>query len=385
MQVVLCGTIPYMTQDSLELSVLVHKFAIKGRLVTVFPVGGGNINDTYIAIFRNTFEEQQVILQRINANVFANPRKIMENLHYITQHSHEKLEREADGADRVWQMPKIIQTWEGEDFYTGIDGSCWRVITKIPSASAFDTPQGPEHAAECGAVLAHFHGLLSDLDISRLHDPLPGFHITPRYLEKYDETMASDAGQRRLNASMEARRLAKIIDDRRDFVPVLQKAIADGSLKKRVMHGDPKINNIMIDDFTGKGTAMIDLDTVSPGLVQYDFGDAVRSICNPAGEEELNLNRVVFDMDLFEAFARGYLAQARDFLTETDRHYLFPAVRLITFELGLRFFQDYLAGSVYFKTRSAEQNLNRARVQFRLCESIESRERMIRAVLEKHD
>jgi Ser/Thr protein kinase RdoA (MazF antagonist) len=184
---------------------------------------------------------------------------------------------------------------------------------------------------------------------------------------------------------MEARRLAKIIEDRRDFVPTLQKAIAKGELRTRVMHGDPKINNIMIDDFTGKGTAMIDLDTVSAGLVQYDFGDAVRSICNPAGEEELNLNRVVFDMDLFEAFARGYLAYARDFLTDADRHYLFPAARLITFELGLRFFQDYLAGSVYFKTRSAEQNLNRARVQFRLCESIESRERMIRAVLEKHD
>ena len=240
------------------------------------------------------------------------------------------------------------------------------------------------HAAECGAVLAHFHGLLSDLDISRLHDPLPGFHITPRYLAKYDETVQSDAGQRRLSASMEARRLAQIIEDRRAFVPVLQDAVASGELKMRVMHGDPKINNIMIDDYTGKGTAMIDLDTVSPGLVQYDFGDAVRSICNPAGEEELNLNHVVFDMDLFEAFSKGYLAQAKTFLTDADRHYLYAAARLITFELGLRFFQDYLAGSVYFKTRSAEQNLHRARVQFRLCESIESRERMIKQVLGSH-
>ena len=368
----------------MELSVLIHKFAIPGKLVTIIPIGNGNINDTYLAIFRNTFEERQVILQRINGVVFSNPAKIMSNLHVITQHAHAKLEKEVETSDRVWQMPKIIQTRDGADFYTDGDGSCWRVITKIPSATAFDTPQGPEHASECGAVLAHFHGLLADLDTTRLHDPLPGFHITPLYLQKYDATVASEAGQRRLNASMEARRLAKMIDDRRAFVPVLQEAIANGELQMRVMHGDPKINNIMIDDFTGKGTAMIDLDTVSPGLVQYDFGDAVRSICNPVGEEELNLNHVVFDMDLFEAFSKGYLAQARSFLTDADRHHLYAAARLITFELGLRFFQDYLAGSVYFKTRSAEQNLHRARVQFRLCESIESRERMIRTVLESH-
>ena len=141
----------------------------------------------------------------------------------------------------------------------------------------------------------------------------------------------------------------------------------------------------MIDDFTGKGTAMIDLDTVGPGLIHYDFGDAVRSICNPAGEEELNLSKVVLDLDLCEAFCKGYLRHAHGFLTEADRRHLFDAVRLMTFELGVRFFQDYLAGSVYFKTRYPEQNLNRARVQFRLCESVESRERMIRELLDKFE
>ncbi len=127
----------------MELSVLIHKFDIPGKLVTILPVGDGNINDTYLAIFRNTFEERQVILQRINGNVFSQPAKIMANLHYITQHAHAKLEREAGESDRVWQMPKIVQTRDGTDFYTGIDGSCWRVITKIASASAFDPPHGP--------------------------------------------------------------------------------------------------------------------------------------------------------------------------------------------------------------------------------------------------
>jgi Ser/Thr protein kinase RdoA (MazF antagonist) len=148
-----------------------------------------------------------------------------------------------------------------------------------------------------------------------------------------------------------------------------------------MFHGDPKVNNIMIDDVTAKGTAMIDLDTVSPGLIHLDFGDALRSICNPAGEEATNLAKVVFDEGLAEAFCKGYMREAGAFLTDADRAYLYDSIRLLPFELGLRFFQDYLNGNVYFKTREPEQNLNRARVQFRLCESVEARERSIRHFL----
>ncbi len=368
----------------MELSVLIHNFDIPGQLVTVIPIGGGNINDTFLAIFRNAFSETQVILQRINDKVFPKPEVIMANMHLITRHAHQKLAKEIETSDRVWQLPKIIPTRDGNDFYRcEDDGSYWRVITKIASATTFPTTQGPEHAAECGAVLAHFHWLVSDIDPTLLANPLPGFHITPGYMELYDKTLGDKSAQARLTTSVEARRLAKMIDERRDFASTLARAIANGEIQNRVMHGDPKITNIMIDDYTGKGTAIIDLDTVGPGLVHYDFGDAIRSICNPAGEEEMNLNKVIFDMDLFEAFVRGYLHYGKAFLTEADREYLFDSVRLITFELGLRFFQDYLAGSVYFKTKSPTQNLNRARVQFRLCESIESRERMIRAALGK--
>ena len=137
----------------------------------------------------------------------------------------------------------------------------------------------------------------------------------------------------------------------------------------------------MIDQLTGKGTAIIDLDTVGPGLIHYDFGDAMRSIGNPAGEEVSELAHVKFDLDLCAAFCRGYATRARDFLTDQDRLRLYDAIRLIAFELGLRFFEDYLNGNQYFKVRDPEQNLNRARVQFRLCESIETRERQIRGIL----
>ena len=221
------------------------------------------------------------------------------------------------------------------------------------------------------------------MDPKTIKDPLPGFHVTSGYLKNYDRTLKTKEAKELLGASMEAKRLAKFIEERRSLALCLEKAQRKGELKKRMFHGDPKVNNIMIDDVTGKGTAMIDLDTVSPGLIHLDFGDALRSICNPAGEEETNLAKVVFDEDLATAFCRGYMREAGTFLTDADRAYLYDSIRLLPFELGLRFFQDYLAGNVYFKTTQPEQNLNRARVQFRLCESVEARERSIRGFLKK--
>ena len=370
----------------MELALLVNRFNVKGRLVTLVPFGNGNINDTFLAVFRNTFTETQLILQRVNRNVFPRPEQIMANMHAITLHCHEKLERDAVSGrdDRVWQMPRIIKARNGDaDFIMDEKGDVWRVITRILSAHAFDTAQSPEHALECGAALGHFHYLLSDMDPALIEDPLPGFHVTSGYLAHYDETLGDATAQSVLEASMEARRLAKFVEERRDFAVSLEKAEQAGELKKRMFHGDPKVNNIMIDDFTGKGTAMIDLDTVSPGLVQIDVGDAVRSICNPAGEEETNLGKVAFDENLFLAFMKGYMREAGAFMTEADREYLYDTVRLLPFELGLRFFQDYLAGDRYFKTRQPGQNLNRARVQFRLCESIEAREGSIREMLKR--
>ena len=369
----------------MELSALMARFNVKGRLVALQPFGNGNINDTFLAIYRNTFTESQVVLQRVNRAVFPDPEVVVRNMHEITKHCHEKLERDAAAGrdDRVWQMPRIVKARDSRDFVVDDAGETWRVITRIMSARAFETAQGPEHAMECGATLGHFHYLVSDMDPAALRDPLPGFHATGRYLESYDKALDTPQARELLGASMEARRLAKFVEARRDLALVLENAERSGELERRMFHGDPKVNNIMIDDVTGKGTAMIDLDTASPGLVHVDFGDALRSICNPAGEEASNLSSVVFDEDLACAFCKGYMHEAGTFLTPADRAYLYDSIRLLPFELGLRFFQDYLAGNVYFKTSRPEQNLARARVQFRLCESVEARERSIRGFLER--
>ena len=212
----------------------------------------------------------------------------------------------------------------------------------------------------------------------KLGDTLEGFHIAPRYLLHYDEVLAEAA----LPGSTEDLDYAlRFVDARRGLARVLEDAKAQGALHLRIIHGDPKANNVMMDDATGRAVSMIDLDTVKPGLVHYDIGDCLRSCCNPAGEELDRPDAVRFEPALCRAIFEGYLPLARAFLTETDYEYLYDAARLIAFELGLRFLTDHLEGDIYFKVRRKDHNLARALVQFKLCESIESQETAVRAII----
>jgi len=362
-------------------ALIARQFDVQGRLVTVEPYGSGNVNDTYLAIFRTTFSEQRFIVQRIRKAVFPQPEVIMQNMRVLTDHCHAKLEAEADRSDRIWQLPKIIQTKGGEDWVTDAQGDLWRAISQIASANAFDRVQNPEHACEVGVVLGHFHRMVSDLPAERLGYALPGFHVTPGYLAKMDAALATPEGQERLEASLETKRAVRFVEARRDRCQVLQQALERGDLTLRTTHGDPKVGNIMIDEATGRGTCIVDLDTVQPGLVHYDIGDATRSACNPAGEDAAELASVIFDVDLFTTIYRGYLSHAKDFLSAADHRHLFDCIHLIPLELGIRFLADHLAGDVYFKVRYPGHNLRRALVQFKLAESIETREAAIRKVL----
>jgi len=367
----------------MKAALMARQFDVAGRLVTVEATGSGNVNDTFTAIFRTTFSEQRFILQQINTRVFPKPEALMENMRIVTEHAHRRIEQEAHLSDRIWQLPKIIPAKDGRDFVVDGDGGVWRAITHIASAHSYDRVQNLDHAHEAGFVLGQFQRLISDIPAERLHDTLPGFHITPGYFQKLDDALATPEGQARLTSAAEAERCFRFIQERREWAAVLENARARGKLQLRPIHGDPKIANIMIDDATGKGTCIVDLDTVKPGLIHYDIGDCLRSACNPAGEETEDLTRVVFDTDLCQAIMRGYMTWARSFLTDADRHYMYDCIRLIAYELGLRFFADFLACDRYFKVRYEGQNLNRARVQLKLCESIETREPVIRKTLER--
>lgn len=362
---------------------IASQFDLPGEPVGMVPMGSGNINDTFLAFYRTSYSETRCVIQRVNLRVFQKPEALMRNFRVVTEHVHRRIERERQFSDRLWQLPKIIATRSGEDFYVDAQGSHWRAITLIDSATAYDQAQGTEHAREAGAVLGQFHRLVADLGPSQLAVTIPGFHYMPGYFNSFSRISATPAARELIRQDSRVADLCLFVGERRELCLLLEAARRQGKLRLRVMHGDPKINNILIDRLTGRGTSIIDLDTVGIGLVHWDYGDAIRSICNQQGEDAPDPSRVELDVDLCRAFTAGYLAQTADLLDGEERAYLYDAIRVISFELGLRFLQDYLAGNVYFKTRYPEHNLHRAAVQFALCRSVERAETNLRNVIQQ--
>ncbi|MEL6490122.1 MAG: aminoglycoside phosphotransferase family protein [Cyanobacteria bacterium J06621_3] len=360
--------------------------AATAPVVTVEPLGNGNINTTYLvtispspaSVSAKAAEPgqsgQRFVLQRINTDIFRQPELVVQNMTVLSEH----LERHTGDLPRRWETPRILPTNSGDSFVVDESGGYWRAITFIENAQVFDTVKSPDHAREVGYGLAMFHTLLSTLPADSLADTLQGFHITPGYLAEYEQTLKSLPSSSR---QPDIQHCLDFIEQRKAWAHVLENAKAAGELQLRPIHGDPKVNNIMLGP-NGQAVSLIDLDTVKPGLVHYDIGDCLRSGCNPLGEETQNWRSVEFDTQLAKAMLEGYLTLASDFLTKQDYHYLYDAIRLIAFELGLRFFSDYLAGSVYFNVKHPEHNLDRALVQFQLTASIEKQEAELKALIE---
>ncbi|NDJ19346.1 phosphotransferase enzyme family protein [Myxacorys almedinensis] len=358
-----------------SLIAVAERFASGGAIAAVEAFGSGNINDTFLATVEGT-SHLPFVLQRINTRVFRRPQLVMKNMSIFTRHVRDRLQHSP--LSRRWEVPRVLLTTEERDHWVEADGSVWRAISFIDGSESFDAMHDVDHATEVGYALGTFHNLISDLSPAQLADTLEGFHITPLYLQHYDRVVAKTA----VNLSPEVRYGLEFVRDRASWCAVLETAKTQGKLPLRLMHGDPKVNNVMFDRATGKAVSMIDLDTVKPGLVHYDIGDCLRSGCNPIGEETEQWETVYFEPDLCEGILRGYLSVAQDFLTDSDYDYLFDAIRLIAFELGLRFFTDYLAGNVYFKVKHPDHNLLRALVQFQLTQSIEFQETAIRALIQ---
>ncbi|MHB8845907.1 MAG: phosphotransferase enzyme family protein [Nitrospirota bacterium] len=346
-------------------SILSH-FHLPGRLIKVERFGSGLINETYLAEFDESGSIRKYILQRINRTVFKRPELVMENVEIVTGHLQDRLRREGV-ADPASVTPALVRARDGRSFQVDPSGEHWRMFHFIETGVVFDTVQDIAHAREVGRGLGRFQALVSDLPPSLLHDTLPGFHHTPRYLADLDR--AAGAGAERLNAVREE---LAFVSKRRDLARVLTDMMESGRIPLRVVHNDPKVNNVMISAATGKALCMLDLDTVKPGIVHFDFGDCVRSAANPAGEDAADLDAVVFDQDRYEALRKGYLEEAGVFLTQAEIDMLPLSVKVITFELGMRFLADHLRGDTYFRVAHRGHNLHRCRVQFRLLEGMEA-------------
>ena len=348
------------------LETILSHFDLPGTLVKTGRFGSGLINVTYLCEFSDNGSIRNYILQHINKGVFKRPDLVMENVETVTEHLQARLRQEGV-ADPASVTPALVRNRDGRSYHVDGAGEYWRMFHFIETGEVFDIVRDAGHAHEVGRGLGRFQALVADLPPGRLHDTLPDFHHTPVYLGELDEAVRKDLHGRHAGALA----VVEFAQKKRHLAPLLTDLMESGGIPLRVVHNDPKVNNVLIDRRTGKALCMLDLDTVKPGIVHFDFGDCVRSAANPAGEDALDLDSVVFDRSRYDALREGYLSEAASFLVQQEIDLLPLSVKVITFELGIRFLADHLNGDAYFHTRYAGHNLHRARVQFRLLKSME--------------
>ncbi|MFN5727038.1 MAG: phosphotransferase enzyme family protein, partial [Pseudanabaena sp.] len=296
--------------DELERSqimAIAQQFSPQKQITHIKPFGIGNINDTFLVSLQEA-ADQSFILQRINTKVFHEPKLVMQNMRVYTNHVRDRLQNQP--LERRWDIPNILPTQQGQDYWQTESGEFWRSLSFIAGSQSFDVMENIEQAREVGYALGTFHHLTSDLVPERLADTLEGFHITPRYLRQYQEALAKEHFKR----SPEVDYCLKFVGDRKGLAHILEDAKAAGKLPLRTMHGDPKVNNILFDRQTQLAVSVVDLDTVKSGLVHYDIGDCLRSGCNPVGEETNQWEDVQFDTELCQGILQGYLSMAQSFL-----------------------------------------------------------------------
>jgi hypothetical protein len=345
-------------------------FQVEGTLESVAPYGSGHINDSYCAVFEQGGRRQRFLLQRINTNIFHDPAALMENIERVTTHVAGK---RRGGLDESRRRLTLVRAREGQAWLMDAEGSYWRMYRFVEGARSYDVIETATQAYEAARAFGEFQHMLADLPAPRLQETLPDFHNTPKRLAGLKRAFEADVLGRAESAERE---IAFALG--RESVTRL---LVEAGLPERVTHNDTKISNVLLDEHTGQGICVIDLETVMPGLAPFDFGDMVRSMTCRAAEDERDLSRVRVEMEMFAALARGYLGVA-GFLLDEEKSVLVEAGRVITLEQGIRFLTDYLEGDLYFKVHRPGQNLDRARAQFRLVECLEEQTAAMERVIE---
>ncbi len=339
-------------------------FEIPGDCIFAEPYGSGHINETYAVEYNQGGTTIRYIFQLINKFVFTNPEKLMDNIYRVTTHIQDKLKTLSDNSRHTLTVIKSI---ENQPFAIDENGNYWRVYIFVEKAKTYDIIESTEQAYAAAKAFGEFQKMLVDLPGERLFETIKDFHNTPKRVVRLKEVIAED----KLGLVKDCQTEIDFVLSRADDTEKLIKLQEAGEIPERITHNDTKLNNVMLDYITGDGICVIDLDTVMPGLVHYDFGDLVRTSTSPAAEDETDLSKVYMQFDMFEALLRGYIAGAGDFLNETEKSLLPFSGKLIPLEIGVRFLTDHLEGDVYFRTHRDNHNLDRSRTQFKLVESIE--------------
>lgn len=339
-----------------------EEFRLDTTPVRAEAISTGLINTTSVIY---TESGAKYILQKINTVIFRHPDEVMENIVAVTEHLKEKIR--ARGGDEMRETMTVIRTKAGDALYLDASGGAWRMYTFIPDTVCYNEAESPSLFRKVGHAFGCFQRALEDFDASVLHEAIPKFHDTVSRYGDFLRALEGDAAGRRKDCEEEI----AFFTDRKEKASLIVDGIRSGKFPLRVTHNDTKLNNILIDKDSGEGICVIDLDTVMPGSMLYDYGDALRTGASSAPEDEVDLSKVYLRMDMFEAFTKGFL-EGLDGAATAEEIRAFPlGFYVITYEQGIRFLGDYLNGDVYFKTTREHHNLDRARTQIALIRDIE--------------
>lgn len=363
----------------IQIAEVIANFQYNGRLVRGCAYGNGHINDTYLLVFEIAgMGSIKVILQKMNKDVFANPVKLMENVMGVTAHLRQKIIEK--GGDPERETLNVIPAYNGKPYYRDSYGDYWRSYKYITDATCYDLVEKPEHFYQSALAFGNFQCMLADYPAESLHETIEGFHDTKSRFAVFKKSVEEDTLGRAASAAEEIR----FVLEREDVANCFSDLQAKGELPLRVTHNDTKLNNVMIDNKTGKAICVIDLDTVMPGLAMNDFGDSIRFGASTAAEDEKDLSKVSCSMDLYERYVRGFIEGCAGRLTEQEIDLLPMGAKVMTFECGMRFLTDYLQGDRYFKIHREGHNLDRCRTQFKLVADMEQKWDTMQEVVEKY-
>jgi len=350
-----------MKNQNIEITEALNAF-FETSPVSYKPFGNGHINNTFLVV-----SDRKYILQRMNSVAFSHPEKVMENIIGITDHISHKVQQAGGDITRATLI--YLPTKEGDFLFRDSTGSAWRMCEFTENTVAYETVESAKDFYNCAKAFGIFQQQLSDYPVNKLHESLVNFHNTPWRYENLMKAVEKDCCGRLAEVTAEV----AFARERKDFCKTLELAREAGTLPLRVTHNDTKLNNILFDATTGAPVCVVDLDTVMPGYSVNDFGDSIRFGANTAAEDETDLSKVALDLDLFEAYAQGFLKGCNGSLTETEIKLLPVGAMMMTLECGMRFLTDYLEGDVYFQTHRPGHNLDRARNQFALVADMEGK------------
>ncbi len=356
-----------------------EQFAFGGEVFAIEEFGNGHINDTFLVRVRlEDGSENQAVLQRINHAVFKKPEEVMENIQKVTSYLRKKIEEE--GGDPERETLNIFLTKDGKPYCKDSLGNYWRAYHLIKDATSYDSVEKPEDFYESAVAFGHFQKMLADYPAASLHETIVGFHDTKARFARFKQVVEEDKCAR----AAEVQKEIQFVLAHQETAEVLGRLAQAGKLPLRVTHNDTKLNNIMIDNATGKAICVIDLDTVMPGLAINDFGDSIRFGASTGAEDETDLSKISCDLSLFDLYTKGFVEGCEGRLTPEELKMLPMGAKVMTFECGMRFLTDYLEGDVYFKIHREKHNLDRSRTQFKLVEDMEAKWEQMEKIVEKY-